>query len=355
MLAQFQARYPQSSLISDLLTIYQGKFVVRVSAQVEGVTRATGMAAAETLELAEDKARERALAVLAIDVIAPPKSQQQENNDQSIPSKAPEAPDIQLSSDAMPPAIQINAAEGSSSAQINSGTATTDLNDSMPVSPASLAESTPDPVIPSFTPKSDIEEQDYPNFPEPLAGTGNVTNIQRFPMVPTPENQELDVLDDIETISDMQPAISGNSPFLNNVTPLIPRSYSSSDAIPLDETVAQTNIVAPSEPIDLSDAIAKIDVELKNLRWTKTQERKYLERTYGKESRELLTDEQLLEFLHYLELFGQTNRALEDLEWSNEEGRNYLIQTYSKQSRQHLTNQELMEFLQHLKAERSRR
>jgi hypothetical protein len=91
---------------------------------------------------------------------------------------------------------------------------------------------------------------------------------------------------------------------------------------------------------------------LKNLRWTKTQERKYLERTYGKESRELLTDEQLFEFLHYLELFGQTNRALEDLEWSNEEGRNYLIQTYSKQSRQHLTNQELMEFLQHLKAER---
>jgi hypothetical protein len=70
MLAQFQARYPQSSLISDLLTIYQGKFVVRVSAQVEGVTRATGMAAAETLELAEDRARERAIAVLAVDVIA---------------------------------------------------------------------------------------------------------------------------------------------------------------------------------------------------------------------------------------------------------------------------------------------
>lgn len=351
MLAQFQARYPQSSLISDLLTIYQGKFVVRVSAQVEGVTRATGMAAAETLELAEDRARERAIAVLAVDVVAPPNAQQQENNDQSIPSQAP---DIQLSSDAMPQAIQINAAEASSIAQTNYGTATTDLNDSMPVAPASPAESTPEQVIPSFTLKSDTEEQDYPNFPEPLAGMGNVTNIQRFPIVPTPANQELDVLENIETISDIQPATSGNSPFLNNVTPLIPRSYTP-DPIPLDETVAPSNIVAPSEPIDLSDAIAKIDVELKNLRWTKTQERKYLERTYGKESRELLTDEQLFEFLHYLELFGQTNRALEDLEWSNEEGRNYLIQTYNKQSRQHLTNQELMEFLQHLKAERSRK
>lgn len=353
MLAQFQARYPQSSLISDLLTIYQGKFVVRVSAQVEGVTRATGMAAAETLELAEDRARERAIAVLAVDVIAvPPNAQQQENNEQSMPSKAPK---IQLSSDAMPQAIQINVAEASPIAQTNYGTATTDLNDSMSVAPASLAESTPDQVIPSFTPKSDTDEQDYPNFPEPLAGTGNVTNIQRFPMVPTPGNQELDVVENIETISDIQPESSGNLPFLNNVTPLIPRGYSSPEStISLDETVAQTNIVAPSEPIDLSDAIAKIDVELKNLRWTKTQERKYLERTYGKESRELLTDEQLFEFLHYLELFGQTNRALEDLEWSNEEGRNYLIQTYSKQSRQHLTNQELMEFLQHLKAERSK-
>lgn len=352
MLAQFHARYPQSSLISDLLTIYQGKFVVRVSAQVEGVTRATGMAAAETLELAEDRARERALAVLAIDVIAPPKTQQQENNDQSIPSQAPE---IQLASDAMPQAIQINAA-AASIPQTTHRTATTNLNDSISVAPESLAESTPEGVIfPSFKPKNDPEQQDYPNPQEPLAGTGNVTNIQRFPMAPTPENQELDIVENIETISDIQPGSSGNSPFLNNVTPLIPRSYTPESPIPLDETVAQTNIVAPSEPIDLSDAIAKIDVELKNLRWTKTQERKYLERTYGKESRELLTDEQLLEFLHYLELFGQTNRALEDLEWSNEEGRNYLIQTYSKQSRQHLTNQELMEFLQHLKAERDRK
>ena len=67
MLAQFQACYPTGSLISELLSIYQGKFVVRVSAQVEGVTRATGMAAAETLELAEDRARVRALTVLVID------------------------------------------------------------------------------------------------------------------------------------------------------------------------------------------------------------------------------------------------------------------------------------------------
>lgn len=54
MFAQFQASYPTGGLISELLTIYQGKFVVRVLVQVEGITRATGIAAAETPELAED-------------------------------------------------------------------------------------------------------------------------------------------------------------------------------------------------------------------------------------------------------------------------------------------------------------
>jgi len=38
MLPQFKL-ISTGSLVSELLTIYQGKFVVRVSVQVEGVTR----------------------------------------------------------------------------------------------------------------------------------------------------------------------------------------------------------------------------------------------------------------------------------------------------------------------------
>ncbi|MCC5624173.1 hypothetical protein LC574_23945, partial [Nostoc sp. CHAB 5715] len=66
MLAQFQSLYPKGSLISELLQIFQGKYIVRASVQIEGVTRATGMAAAETVEAAEDQARTRALIVLGI-------------------------------------------------------------------------------------------------------------------------------------------------------------------------------------------------------------------------------------------------------------------------------------------------
>ncbi len=67
MLARLLTLYPRGCLISDLLQIYQGKFVVRVEVQVDSVTRATGLACAETLELAEDRARSRALMVLLPD------------------------------------------------------------------------------------------------------------------------------------------------------------------------------------------------------------------------------------------------------------------------------------------------
>jgi hypothetical protein len=56
-----------------------------------------------------------------------------------------------------------------------------------------------------------------------------------------------------------------------------------------------------SEPIDLSDAIAKTNFELDRLQWTREQGRDYLIQTYGKKARTLLTPEELLEFLKYLE------------------------------------------------------
>jgi hypothetical protein len=66
MLAQFQNLYPNGSIISELIEIFQGKYIVRVSVQLEGIIRATAIAGAETVEAAEDQARDRALTVLGI-------------------------------------------------------------------------------------------------------------------------------------------------------------------------------------------------------------------------------------------------------------------------------------------------
>jgi|GEM_PF-3772237 len=56
-----------------------------------------------------------------------------------------------------------------------------------------------------------------------------------------------------------------------------------------------------ASPIDFSDIIARTNVELKRLGWTNQQGRDYLLQTYGKRSRQLLTDDELLGFLHHLE------------------------------------------------------
>jgi hypothetical protein len=54
------------------------------------------------------------------------------------------------------------------------------------------------------------------------------------------------------------------------------------------------------EPEDLSDVIAQTDIELARLRWSPEAGRDYLLSNYGKRSRKLLTQKELLEFLKYL-------------------------------------------------------
>ncbi|NCQ41686.1 MAG: hypothetical protein GW795_07305, partial [Cyanobacteria bacterium] len=41
-------------------------------------------------------------------------------------------------------------------------------------------------------------------------------------------------------------------------------------------------------------------IEMKRLGWTQDQGKKYLLETYGKKSRHLLSDNELIEFLNYL-------------------------------------------------------
>jgi formylglycine-generating enzyme required for sulfatase activity len=51
---------------------------------------------------------------------------------------------------------------------------------------------------------------------------------------------------------------------------------------------------------EFSELVARTNVELKRLGWTNQQGRDYLIKTYGKRSRQLLTDAEMLDFLHYL-------------------------------------------------------
>jgi hypothetical protein len=65
--------------------------------------------------------------------------------------------------------------------------------------------------------------------------------------------------------------------------------------------------IAP-EPVDLSDAISKIDVEMERLSWTKIQGRDYLVRTFDKKARSQLTNDELLQFLSHLKSLPTPSR-----------------------------------------------
>ena len=153
-----------------------------------------------------------------------------------------------------------------------------------------------------------------------------------------------------------------------------------------------------TESADLSGLIAQTDVEMQRLGWTPQQGKEFLLETYGKRERTLLTKEELLDFLRYLQylptpesklenrtwvklnspnqnspnqnktvraatkrkkitepidlsdIIAKTDAEMERLGWTPHQGREYLIQTYGKRGRTLLTEEELLDFLQHLES-----
>lgn len=254
MLAQFQSLYPNGSIISELVQIFQGKYIVRVSVQIEGITRATAMAAAETVEVAEDLARDRALVVLGI---------QQEDAPKIDPNDLQE---------------------------------TTDVIDSQWLADRHL----------KVSPHPSIELEDDIHSKSTSIGYNKNNNqfLSQDFSVPILKEQPTDTLvastDNFSSKQVENPLL--NPPLLenpiSNVTPFIPRSYHHQEETQLAGTKEGKK---HQEPINLSDVIAKTDVEMQRLGWTQEQGRDYLKKTYSKQSRRFLSEVELLDFLRYLE------------------------------------------------------
>ncbi|MEH2290066.1 hypothetical protein [Nostoc sp.] len=286
MLAQFQSLYPKGSLISELVQIFQGKYIVRASVQIEGVTRATGMAAAETVEAAEDQARTRALIVLGI-TNTPPESVALTSNPVS---PAQLNPDLNTKGGLNEPAAYSSAKEEDFVSSQWSAVSNKEIS----IPPSKERNIKPEVVT------SSNEQYGYSNG-APLSNDTYGQDLgQNFPMT---ANQELEFNPPVENLEinfDYQPenqtfpAISAN-----NVTPFTPRSYSPQENITTPPATGKRKKKA--EPVDLSDVIAKTDVELQRLGWTPEQGREHLIETYGKRGRTLLTEEELHGFLKYLQ------------------------------------------------------
>ncbi len=266
MYAQLQARYPTASLVSELLQVQAGNFVVRVVVQVGGITLTTGMAASPSIEQAEDQARLRALAVL--DIYPPPAASQAHLIGQ------PEAT-VERLRQALPNARSPLPLEESGWNQPSFEQRLLDRSSAETAQSQGAAASTPPPAdfdLPHTHPDS------------PYAGP------KRF-----------------ESTSE----VSGNDRGRSSSNYLVGQGNNGKAASVRSEHHNGRSAVQPSRatpqanllptPIDLSETIAQTSVELKRLGWSNDQGRSYLQRTYGKRSRSSLTDEELLEFLQYLQ------------------------------------------------------
>ncbi|PSR15986.1 hypothetical protein C8255_20250 [filamentous cyanobacterium CCP3] len=256
MLSQFRQRYPQGSLISDLLTIHDGLYVVRVCAGVDGLTLTSGLGANTTLEAAEDIATTRALERLGISV-APPTS---------LPS-----PNFQPSS------LQPNG--------LQPDNLDVRLKTAAPTAPPTLLKST---VSPTVTPQVGVPAAE---------GRSLLSVVPPSQPVDTPQAPGLDLP---PTALASPPQAKSAAPPAESLPPdFLPEEPLASSVDDRDEFMDLGS--GPAVSIDLSDIIAQTDVELQRLGWGVNQGREFLEKTYGKRSRHDLTDDELLEFLLYLE------------------------------------------------------
>lgn len=317
MFSQFQVSYPTSSLISEFVAIERDKYIVRAMVLIEGVTRATGLAAADTIELAEDRARKRALDVLGIRSLTPPPP---ESVEPSVPpGEGLGQPDPYSASE---PTLSRESFEPAKFARISTDTSWLNDTSSLPATPTA-------PVVPADA--VGVAAEFSPDW-------------QRNAWVEDAAAELMPTLDE-----EKEPAISS----FKKVTPIRSRRHDpeKSQIQPLPSDAAPEEfepLIEDSDPVDLSDLLARIASEQKRLGWSDDQRNKFLERTYNKKLLSLLDKTEMLEFLQYLECFAKIDVALKRIGWTQEKGKAHLLQTYGKGSRSQLTPKQLAEFLQHL-------
>jgi hypothetical protein len=324
--AQLHARYPAASLIAEFVTIHQERFVVRALVQVGGMILATGMATADDIEQAEDRAKARALMALGISNFTPsipasPSTYSVSTASPSVSTASPfpppsgfnPVPDLTASGSLPSPVAEglFDASTESSQVPQKVDTARSAPTQPVPAQPASPTTSA------SFTPLSHWESE---QTPYKLDHEPEHYGTDRYEFVPS-------TLEDHPSPAD-QPENEAVLPH----PPLVEPSLGAPPAqtAPATEADAEIGILSPepaqpsgstgkgksakrkSEPAepapaipeanDRSAEIAKIGLEMKRLGWTTEQGRNYLKRTYGKRSRQELDDSELMDFLRYLEV-----------------------------------------------------
>ncbi len=398
MLNKFRNRYPQGSLTSDLVKIDRCSYIVKALVKVNDTVLASGLAAASTVEEAEDRARNRALALIDLNLPSKidkniskpvinsnfedldkseeihgenPKTDHTVNNKiKSIPS--PSIVEENLHQQASSPitvesltVTQDNSPSGESSPILTESFSprdSTDFMDSMDsmdsidsiqsIEANSYFQESESNLRDSLTPTEDDSspKESFPKLEESLTSThGNLpeteelSDLRESSLPLTHENfseteelselavgentssnfgdsfsqiQEDNILDSPELIENddhnlniqTDATISTNEFDPNENSNLESYSESNPEFYPESNLENDSNSLTSPETIDISnkpvydftEIMARTDGEMKRLGWTKEDGVNYLLKTYGKKSRHLLNDEELIKFLEHL-------------------------------------------------------
>ncbi|WP_008317113.1 hypothetical protein [Leptolyngbya sp. PCC 6406] len=259
---RFRDRYPNGALISELLGIHNSQFLVRVELRQyspTAVVLATALAADSHLETAEDKARHRALEMLGLTA-----------EFAFSPATLPSVPERLSLSPLKPPLTSLDPLPSPEAVP------SWPEEDGMPVPPESFAPVVPMAIVPP-PPKSKASPPEATQIP---AQNSNPIPTQTPDQATTPK--------------------TAMAPLGRSLT--IPTAVTKPPELPESPAASElpAHLSSPA-PVDLSDVIAQTGVELQRLGWSVAEGREYLEATYNKRSRHDLSDEELLEFLLYLE------------------------------------------------------
>ena len=325
LFVQLQTRYPTSGLLTELVQIHADHCVVRAIVQLGNTMLATSLAAAITVEQAEDQARLRVLALVGIrpatlaDLPAmadlskmpfsnfgtPPSVTTQPITTQPITTQ----PITEAFQDTvLPPAI--------GRAGHESVTSKTDVS-------AAIVSPPPLPPTPSFEPPaltkaalplivypSDValepidapDDEDEPFESESLEPESFEPQSFEFEPEPfepesfEPESFESEPFESEPLVAKQEAANpSPDEPATTDqqAPKSKPRKPSTSKEVSAVETASSTSR-------DLSSLISQIGVEIDRIGWSKRQGSTYLQKTYGKKTRSELTDDELEDFLTYL-------------------------------------------------------
>ncbi|NEP41872.1 MAG: hypothetical protein F6K25_00130 [Okeania sp. SIO2G4] len=351
MLERFRACYPTGCLISELITIHNGKYVVRVLVQVNGQTLASGLGAADTVELAEDQARKRSLAILPLDKsISTPQTSVQFYPTQSVsppPSVSPPTPQtntyintyLEKEIEEVPPAI--------------SNLDTNEIPDSSTVLSLDVNEVPDSSTISSELEKSEIytpvEKEElqvvessinYDEIPYRIQNPSEFDNSWLETDYGT-EQKEEKIDEATETLIS-----SGND---NDIDSEITTSESIDSSVEIAQSIDNNDEnYSLSSSYDVSNENVKIDILIDSLGWTKEQERDFLEQNYHQKTRQFLTTEELFNFHQYLDILLKVTKESKHQGWKLKQQQDYLEYSHNKESLEQLSVDELQSFLEYL-------